>query len=396
MRLWDHLVAAARRAGLVAGGGGAGARAGEHGLTAHPSVGFLGATMDAATPAVAAPSEQRWGAGGGALQPAGSEGGSGWVSLPPGAAPPSSASAASSALVSFRDLMSVSEQQRRQQQKGVASAAAADAGSGFGSGSRRILRALVLGEGWFDSSACGSPDSRPLALSEGRSDRSASLLGRSSSLSRWAIHGSGRRGARQPETAAATVAVDAASAVSEGGVGFGAAALLVAEDSALLKAVLDLRVGARHGGGEEEGADGHRGGACVGLSLGQQQLLCMARMLLQRRQIVLLDECTASVDHASSAIMRQVWRQWKGRCQGMRKRCVGMRKRPMAVYCVPHASEKIETLFLAPPLNAVSNRLAAWSTPPPHIHIHTSWPPGPLLAGSGAAAAGSHGASDCA
>lgn len=44
----------------------------------------------------------------------------------------------------------------------------------------------------------------------------------------------------------------------------------------------------------------------VGLSQGQQQLLCLARMLLQGRDIVLLDECTANVDHATADLMQQV------------------------------------------------------------------------------------------
>ena len=94
----------------------------------------------------------------------------------------------------------------------------------------------------------------------------------------------------------------------------GVAAL--AEDSGLLKAVLGLRVGEGRGceavgsgeGGEGDGEDDARTDKFhqVGLSLGQQQLLCLARMLLQRRQFVLLDECTASIDPSTSTLMRQV------------------------------------------------------------------------------------------
>ena len=116
------------------------------------------------------------------------------------------------------------------------------------------------------------------------------------------------------------------------------------EASALLRAVLNLQVGAESaagpdappgGGGKDctpiasSAEDGERahdndsgglssvgqqgvcsgplmGGVYVGLSLGQQQLLCLARMLLQRRSVVLLDECTASIDPVTSSVMRQV------------------------------------------------------------------------------------------
>lgn len=42
------------------------------------------------------------------------------------------------------------------------------------------------------------------------------------------------------------------------------------------------------------------------LSSGQQQLLCLARMLLRKNRIVLLDECTASVDHRTAQLMKDV------------------------------------------------------------------------------------------
>ncbi|KAK9825002.1 hypothetical protein WJX81_008465 [Elliptochloris bilobata] len=48
------------------------------------------------------------------------------------------------------------------------------------------------------------------------------------------------------------------------------------------------------------------GGA--GLSLGQQQLVCLARVILRRPQIVCLDECTASVDPATAALMQDLLR----------------------------------------------------------------------------------------
>ena len=48
------------------------------------------------------------------------------------------------------------------------------------------------------------------------------------------------------------------------------------------------------------------GEGAAGLSQGQQQLLCLARMLLRRPALVILDECTAAVDPRTAAIIHQV------------------------------------------------------------------------------------------
>jgi ABC-type multidrug transport system fused ATPase/permease subunit len=48
------------------------------------------------------------------------------------------------------------------------------------------------------------------------------------------------------------------------------------------------------------------------LSAGQQQLLCLARALLRRSRLVLLDECTSSVDPPTAALMRAVLAQHLG------------------------------------------------------------------------------------
>jgi ABC-type multidrug transport system fused ATPase/permease subunit len=48
------------------------------------------------------------------------------------------------------------------------------------------------------------------------------------------------------------------------------------------------------------------GEGSLGLSQGQQQLLCLARVLLKRPRLLCLDECTASVDPVTAATMHQV------------------------------------------------------------------------------------------
>lgn len=50
----------------------------------------------------------------------------------------------------------------------------------------------------------------------------------------------------------------------------------------------------------------------IQLSTGQQQLLCLARALLRRSRLLLLDECTSSVDPATAAVMRTVLAQQRG------------------------------------------------------------------------------------
>ena len=45
---------------------------------------------------------------------------------------------------------------------------------------------------------------------------------------------------------------------------------------------------------------------CVGVLTGQQQLLCLARVLLRRPRIVCLDECTASVDPRTAELMQEL------------------------------------------------------------------------------------------
>lgn len=70
-------------------------------------------------------------------------------------------------------------------------------------------------------------------------------------------------------------------------------------DAAKLQAVLSLEVGGQQG---------------LELSAGQKQLLCLARMLLRGSDIVLLDECTASVDHDTARVMSAVLQEQLHSC----------------------------------------------------------------------------------
>ena len=80
--------------------------------------------------------------------------------------------------------------------------------------------------------------------------------------------------------------------------------------SALARAGLDEKVASMAGGLAADVAEG--GG---NLSAGERQLLCLARAMLRRRPLLVMDEATASVDHATDGrIQQMVRRDFRGWC----------------------------------------------------------------------------------
>ena len=87
-------------------------------------------------------------------------------------------------------------------------------------------------------------------------------------------------------------------------------------------------------------------------SVGQRQLICLARAILRRAPVLVLDECTASVDHETDALIQETVRKELSHCTVL---CIAHRLHTIAYYDLVLVMEKGQVAEFADPFSLMSS-----------------------------------------